>query len=295
LVNNTKEGLHPLTPYDLILLEYPHGFRLPPGHPQTSRLNQYFKNARQVQPVPFLRADWVAEKLGKDMPLADDLKSLTDLQKSLKKQNSPALGAENNLPCGPETRPFAGVNPVPAALKPENNPILPLGAWYSGNCQTEPTPFTGKAEAVNGKLEPLKTVGKRTPFKLLVTTNRDIHFVLLMVWSDRTVVVQPTNKEGFIKAGEGQVTLTPKTKGAFFIDDVLTGEQKATEYFVLLASPTELPTPVIVKSRHAQTENCKDMLRYPISRFFFDPETKKEGFDPSRVVRVVIPITVTAN
>ena len=52
-------GLSTLTPYDLILLEYPHGFRLPPEHPLTARLNHYFKTTRQVQPVPFVRAGLV--------------------------------------------------------------------------------------------------------------------------------------------------------------------------------------------------------------------------------------------
>jgi len=283
-----------LTPYDLILLEYPHGFRLPPDHPQTKRLNQYFKTAKLIQPIPFLRADWLAEKLAKDTPLAEDLKSLDELRKSLEKQGSPPLGKEDKVPCGPGTRAFAGCNPVPSAPKPEPSlPILPLGAWYSGDCRAEPSAFTLKVEAVNKKLEPLKTVVKETPFRLRVTTNRDIHFVLLSVVADGTVAIQSTNKGNFLKAGD-PTTLTPMGAVEFVIPSILTDEPEATEYFVLLASPTELPPPTIVKSRHAPSLTCEGKLQFPISRFFFDPEIKKEGFDPSRVVRVVIPITVTA-
>jgi hypothetical protein len=292
----TPAGLHSLSPYDLILLEYPHGFRLPPENSQTIRLNQYFKKARLIQPIPFLRADWLAEKLGKGTPLAEDLKSLVELQKSLKKQDSPALGNEINMPCGPETRAFAGRNPIPSAPKPEASlPVLPLGSWYSGDCRAEPPAFTLKAEAVNANnLQPVKAVTKETPFRLQVTTDRDVHFVLLAVMSDGTVRVQPTNQGSFLKAGE-PVILLPLGGEPFKIPSILTGEPKANEYFVLLASATELPTPVIVKSRHAPSLNCEGKLQFPISRFFFDPDTKKEGFDPARVVRVVIPITVTAD
>ncbi len=289
-------GLFPLTPYDLILLEYPFGFRLPPEHPQFGRLNQFFKTARQIQPVPFLRADWLAVMLAKDKPLADDLRGLLELRKALDGQGNPDLGGEDKMPCGPKVRAFSGKNPVSTAPRPETGlPILPLGAWYSGDCQAEPAPFSLKMEAVNLKLEPLKTVSKGTPFQFQVTTNRDkVYFVLLYVSSDRSVVVLPTQKNGFIEKAGGSTVLTPVGEDGFKIPHILTDEQKANEYFILLASLTELPATVIVKSRHAPYQSCEEKLLYPISRFFFDPETRKEGFDPSRVVRVVVPIEVKA-
>ena len=280
-----------LTPYDLVLLEYPFGFQLPADYPETTQLNDYFKAAKLVQPIPFLRADWLAETLGRGQPLAEDLKSLVELNEALKKQGLPILGAENNMPCGPETRAFAGLNPVPAAPKPTADlPILPLGAWYSGNCQTEPPPFKLTARAINSKRETLTAIGTDMQFKLEVTASQDIHFVLLVVRSDGAVLVQPTNKNGFLKADEK--IINPSEKGAFQIASILTGEKQANEYFILLASPTPLPPPTLVKSRHSSIQIGECGLRFPISRFYFDPEVKKDGFDPAKVVRVVIPITV---
>lgn len=281
-----------LTPYDLILLEYPFGFRPTLEPAVQNKLDDYFRDAKMVQPIPFLRADWVAANLGTGQPLAKDLKSLIELNESLKKQGFPNLAQQGNTPCGPETRAFAGINPVPAAPKPATSlPILPLGAWYSGDCQAEPPPFKLTARAINSKLETLTTITTATDFKIEVTTSHDVHFVLLVVRSDGVVVVTPTNKNGFIKADEKLIS--PSDKGVFRIASILTGEKEANEYFILLASQTPLATPTIVKSRHStlQIGDCK--TRFPISRFFFDTETKKDGFDPAKVVRVVIPITIT--
>ena len=47
--------LFPLTPYDLILLEYPHAVALLPGDALTPRLTDYFAAARLARPMPFLR------------------------------------------------------------------------------------------------------------------------------------------------------------------------------------------------------------------------------------------------
>jgi hypothetical protein len=293
-IKDAPPDASPLKPYDLILLEYPHGYRLPLDHPQTARLNQYFKTTRLIQPIPFLRADWLAEKLARGKPLADDLKSLTELRKAFEKKKSDLENPEN-IPCGPKMRAFLGNNPESLAIKPETGiPILPLGAWYSGNCRTDPAPFTLTAKAVNKELEPIKSVVKRAPFLLQAKSDRKIYFVLLMVWSDGTVVVQPTNKNGFLNPDE-ETTLFPGGGSTEFkIEGLLKGGQKVTEYFVFLASQTEIPTPLIVKSRHADTQDCRDQQLFPISRFFFDPETKKANFDPSRVVRVVVPIDVLA-
>ena len=182
------------------------------------------------------------------------------------------------------------------AIKPERLPILPLGSWYSGDSRTEPPPFSIKLEAITTDSKPVKSLTKETLFQLRVTTDHDIHFVLLIVWSDGSVVVQGTNKNGLLSAGPPSrllpVDKDNKAQGAFRISDIATGEVKAME-FVLLASTTELPTPTIVKSRHARTPTCEEELRFPISRFFFDAEAKRE-FDPSRVVRVVVPLEVTA-
>ncbi len=284
----------PLTAYDLLLLEYPHGSGPPADPVDAAALAEFLTRTKAVRPVPFLRADWVAAVLGEQSPLAEELKSLAELSEALGTRGNPALGATAALPCGPKVRAFAGRNPLPAAPRPPtDSTLLPLFAWYSGDCRTEPPPFNLKAEVVDTQGNVLKTVTDRTPFRLRVTTDRDVRFVLLMVWSDGTVVTQPTRANGLLKAGE--TLLSPTEGGTFRITGVLTGEPRATEYFVILASPTELPPVVIVRSRHATRPPCRDEGRFPVYRFFFDPEARPPaGFDPARVVRVVVPVTVEA-
>ncbi len=128
----------------------------------------------------------------------------------------------------------------------------------------------------------------KQPFELEVTTDRDVHFVLLMVWSNGDVVVQETNKKGFLTAGK--TSLTTDSNKSFTIPDILTGEDKATEYFVLFASLDPIPTPLVVRSRHANKPACDEKMQYPIRRFLFPADPK---FDPSLVVRRVVAITVT--
>jgi mono/diheme cytochrome c family protein len=291
-----EKGLYALTLYDLILLEYPHGTRLAADHPLAGRLNQYFGKSGLAVRVPFLRADWVAERLAVKTPLAEDLKSLAALAAKLDDEKWPALGKEDKMPCGPATRPFAGRNPVPAAAKPEApRPILPLSAWYTGDTGPDKPPFKQlKVEVVDMKGDAVESVKKGAPFRLKVTTeNQNVHFVLLAVMSNGLVEIQPTNKGGLLKADDPRPFLTPDTGGAFIITSILTGEAKANEYFVLLASPEPIPepirVPVIVRSRHDPTPVCEKEKRFPVSRFLFDTEAK---FDPSRVVRKVIPVTV---
>src|SRR5207248_3891416 len=130
-----------------------------------------------------LRADWLSERLAVKAPLAEDLKSLSELSQKLEEQNNPPFPKEENMPCGPATRAFAGLNPVPAAQKPAaDRPVLPLSAWYSGDAQADRPPFTLTAELVDMRGEALKVVKAGDQFRLRVTTDRDAHFVLLMVW-----------------------------------------------------------------------------------------------------------------
>ena len=127
--------------------------------------------------------------------------------------------------------------------------------------------FTLTAEAVDARGQKLKEMAKGTPFKLKVTTSQRIHFVLLSVFANGQVDIVPTNQGGFLEAGNH--TLTPKGNGAFRITDILTGEIKANEYLILLASTEEFAPPVIVRSRHSSGPDCDDEKRYPMYRFVF--------------------------
>jgi mono/diheme cytochrome c family protein len=286
----SAEGLHTLAPYDLVLLEYPHAASLSKGHSLATPLNDYLTRAQLARPVPLVRADWLTGVLRKDAPLAADLKSLSELHAALKKADDPPAGQEAKMPCGPRPRAFGGVNPVLAVPRAEHpGAVLPLSSWYAGDCQSLQPPFTLTAdvfETEGGKV--VSSVEKGKPFKLRVTTDRQAHFLLLVIWSNGQAAVQLTQKNRFLTAGEH--LLGPDGKD-FTIASILTGEKEATEYFVLLASPEPLPTPVIVRSRHSRSPTCEKPPRYPVYRFVFPPAAT---FDATTVVRKVIPLTVTA-
>lgn len=242
-------------------------------------------------PIPYVRMDWLADRLTRGSPLAEDVASLAELGQALQKEGFPKLGSEKQVPCGPRPRPFGGGNPVLAAAKPESAAaILPLGAWYSGDCQAATPPFALNVEAIAVKGETPKKLKPGTPFQLQVSTDRDVRFVLLKVMGDDgSIVVQPTNKGGFLKAGDKAI-VTPPNGEAFVIPGA--GAEETTVYFVLLASATELPPPVVlVRSRHSQGLDCEQQQRYPVSRFFLDADMRPDGFDRAGVVRRVVPVT----
>ena len=285
-----KPDMYRITPYDVILLEYPFASALDPADGIAKKLDAYFTKTQLALRVPFLRADWVAERLAMKAPLADDIRSLNELATALKKENSPELGKEAKIPCGTPSRAFAGKNPVPAAEKASPaRPILPLSAWYTGDCQPDAPQFSLKVEAVDLAGKQLKETNTKTPFRLKVTTDRKIHYVLLMVWADGEAAIQPTKQEGLLEKA-GDHFLVPQGKGAFQIPGILTGEAKANEYFVLLASTEKIPMPTVILSRHSRGPDCLDEKRFPVFRFVFDADAK---FDQSQVVRKVVAVTVT--
>lgn len=271
----TSPSVYDLTAYDLLLFEYPHASAPDP------QLRDYLTQAKLARPVPFLRADWVSRALAKDSPLAEDLRSLTELSKALRAQRDPELGKESGMPCGTRSRTLGG--PEPGAS---------VGAWYSGDVTPSRLPFALSAGIVDLEGKPLESVAAGQPFRIAVSGKKNARFVLLMRHADGELRVQPTNMKGMLDADE--VELTPETTNAFKISDLPAGEEKATEYFVLLAAELngEFPAPVVVQSRH-KTLDCDAEKRLPVYRFVFDDRKVPGGFDPARVVRRVIPVPVT--
>ncbi|MCE9567697.1 MAG: hypothetical protein K8U57_37325 [Planctomycetes bacterium] len=286
-------GIYPINTYDVLLLEYPFGVAVSGN----KRLDDYFATAKLVRPIPFLRADWISQALvnakNESSPLAADLLSLTDLSAALQKEGRPGIGEEARMPYGPKARPFGGQSSVPAALKPDaRTPILPFDAWYSGDVHADPPPFSVIAELVDMKRASLKSVTTETPFQLKVTAKKKMRYVLLLVQADGTIRVQPTNKDGLFDADE--IFLTPAGSASFKIASITSGAPTANEYFVLFAAEMDEPLPLatIIRSRHATNPNPKE-VREPLQRFLF-PQEKTKQFDPSKVVRKVIPIPVTS-
>jgi hypothetical protein len=167
-------------------------------------------------------------------------------------------------------------------------PILPLAAWYTGDSQTEAPGFSVSAEAVDIEGKTLITMVKGTQFRIKVKTDRKINYVLLAIYATGEADIVPTRQSGLLEAGEH--TLTYEGTGAIRITDILTNEERATEYFVLLASTEAIPAPTVVRSRHSRNPDCDDEKRYPIYRFLLD----EAALDPAKVVRRVVAVTVTA-
>jgi hypothetical protein len=269
-------GMYPLSPYDLLLLEYPE-FE-PLGHPQAwpATVRKYLDTAQLLRPIPYIRGDWLIAQLTTS-PLSDELSSLTILGRHLQQQHWPPPGREKDLPCGPAPRPFQVLKfTVPPKV------TQPVTAWYPLDTGHLPTPFGITAELIDLQGQRLTRVHKRQRFQLQIRTPRDVYFVLLMIWCTGHIEIQQTNRDGFLPAGEHR--LTPREAEAFRITDILTGEKETHEYFLLLASSQPLPTITLIRSRHAQLPQCEQKLRYSIERFLFEqPPT-------TPIERVLVPI-----
>jgi hypothetical protein len=274
----------PMVAFDLLGLEYPHAVALPADGPFSARLRSFLSATRPLRPIPYFRADWVGEALAPNAPLAADLKSMVDLA------DVTAKGA--GVPCGPPVRPFAGMKPVKAAASGGRPPVPPLSSWYSGDVTAVPEPFGVTAEVVR---EADKTVTKAVAigekFRLRVSADREVRFVLLNVLSTGDVRILTVPGGNILRRGE------PREIGSqggepFAIGSSLTGADTATEHFVLVAAEGEPPAVRVARSRHSLGLDCEKEGRGPVWRFLLDPPTKGE-FDAARAVRKVVPLTVT--
>ncbi|MBN9119301.1 MAG: hypothetical protein J0I06_09095 [Planctomycetes bacterium] len=268
-------GAYPLRPFDLLLLEYPFSTALPDEGTFAKRLEPFLARKNQLRPVPFVRGDWLTAALvsgGKPTPLAEDLKSLAVLEQ--------ALARGGALPVGPPVpRPFGGA-PFVGTKRADGPPLAPLSGWYAGDATSEPAPFVLAAELVrDGRA--VKGVTVDQPFKFRVSSDRRVFLTLLMIQADGEVRVLPFGG-GNVLQPKVERELSPGADG-FVISGIVTGGPAATEYFVLFAAETELPLPVIVQSTHTDR---------PVWRFLLEP-TAKEPFDQNKVVRKVVPISVT--
>ena len=141
-------GIYRLTPYDLILLEYPHGFGVAPGDPIAGRLDEYFTAARLVPPRALLASGVACGEAGNQVASRGRHAQPGRARSRPHEGGFPELGKETKMPCGPATRPFADKNPAPPAPRAEAvRPILPLSAWYSGDCQANAPPVKLTFEA----------------------------------------------------------------------------------------------------------------------------------------------------
>ena len=252
-----REDAHALTGLDTVMLEYPHAAAA--AWPvETAKLVPKLSG---VRPVPVVRADWFAAALAPNAPLTADVRALAEL-------------APDKEPCGPRPgRFFAGAA----------EPGRPPDTWLTGDPAGGPFKLT--AEVVTGERfdAPAAEVKEGEKHKLRITSDRPVRVRVLRVLSIGKTTDQVIERNAI---PTGATLLGPRTNAPFSAS-VSSGDA-ATDYYVVLAAEADVPPPTVLKSRHR--EDCEDRSRLPVWRFLF--EATDPAFDPSRVVRRVVPLTV---
>jgi hypothetical protein len=276
-----RDNTYPIIPYDLILLEDPHTDTGLVGEKDALavRLKEFLKTTDQLRPVPFLRGEWVAEVLGPGKPLTADLRSLVDLAAARAKRSPP--------PCGPPAHPFARAKP----LEFEATTLPPLASWYTGDVTPHNDPFGLKVEVVHplSGNKAATEVKINEPFRLRVRAERRVRFVVLKVLPTGTIGLQPVSGDDIIKPGESRL-LGPPAGKPFEFASLLTGGKEETQHFVIIASDGEPPTPLLIRSRHADGPGCSENQN-PVWRFVFD---RANGNEKNGIVRKVVAVKVVA-
>lgn len=251
------EDAHPLTALDAVMLEYPHAGAAPwPVEPA-----KLVPKLSGVRPVPVVRADWLAAALAPNAALTTDVRALAEL-------------ASKPEACGPRPgRFFAG----------EPDPGRPPEAWHARDPAGGPFKLT--AEVVTGPAfdTPVSEVTEGEKHKLRVTTDRPVRVRVLRVLATGATTDQKLERNAL---PTGATLLGPATNTA--LSATASGGGAATNYYVVFASEADVPAPTILKSRH--NDDCEDRTQLPLWRFVF--ETPAPAFDPARVVRRVVPLTV---
>ena len=286
-------GVHPtMIPFDLVLLEYPFGFTLPPGDPQAADLQLFFKATKQLRPVPFLRGDWLADALldpdkpTVGRPLAEELKALVELSGAWAKRKKD----DDLMPCGPVPRPFLGGKLLKPDPPPDGTlPVAPLGAWYAGDVTPEREPFTLKAEMISPKRKEPFVFG-REEFYIRMSADRNVRFVLLNVLPTGDVRLPRVAGGNLYTVDKKLKPLGPDPGMGYTAGLPLTREKSEIDHWLLIAAEADadLPLPTIVRSRHDETSECRKENRRAIWRFVFDGDK----FDPNKSVRRVVPVAV---
>ena len=250
-----KGYAHGLRPFDLISIENPFPI-------VDARFNNLAPSSFRIPQSPFLRGDWLADTLAPGSPLADEMKSLVELAAKV-----------DDPPCGPKLRAFELTKPALGG-KPS------VHSWYRTDAPDEfAVEFSVKGP------NPGVLVGD--PLELVIKPTRNGWFRLLNLQNDGSLKILPVSGGETLKANERRQLLTVSNT-PFRISSIVSGADKATEAFILIASEAEVPMPTIVRSQHNATLECIKQGRAPIYRFLFE-DVK---FDPSKAVRKVVAINI---
>lgn len=278
---------YPMTPYDLILLDYPHGFAVPEDAPHGKRLKAYLDAARQVRPVAFVRADWLSDVLAAEEPLATDMEAIMQLVDA-KSVNKPA-------PRGRRPEPFAGAKPLALpAFADGRRPLPPFGAAYAADVATAPAPFKFTA-AVTVNQKPVDAVKVNARFKIAVSADREVYVLVLNVTPDGQIRPLLIDGGPLLKP-DAPRDLRPEGDAAFVIGGIDGGEPEAVEHYVVLASEFEITPKHLSVVRSVHPDYDPKFGRGPVWRVAFTPEAAGVPADkPAKVVRKVLPLKVTRN
>lgn len=277
--NQKPTGKYPIVPYDLIVNEYPASLVGAVPDDLQKRLDDYLKTAKQLRPVPYLRGDWLADALAPASPLATDMKSLVALAESEDRKTP--------TPCGPTPRPFTGAKNVD-----EGGSAPPLSSWYGGSTPPASDPFGVKAHIFLPEKGPpsakVTAIDTDDKYRIRVEGKREFRFTLLEVLAWGDVRVQRVAGGNILKPSEPK--LFGPDSSVTFVGGKQTNDNEETIYYVLIASDATAPPPTIVRSIHADRLECREKNHQPVWRFLYDKPTK--DFDPSKAVRVVLPLTI---
>jgi len=261
----------PITPFDLILLEYP--IAQSDLEPLTER-RAFLKATKQARPVAFLRADWLSDAIAPGTPLAADLDSLKQLKAELD-GGEPAT-------CGSKWQPF----PDAGKTTDLKQFVAPPGAWYAWDGGVNPGTFSFDVE--------VRARGGKAParhdeqFNLFARADKTVYLELLVV--TETDVRRLTIRDD-AKSPPGRMTvakdetptkrmLGPVKTLSYDVADFLPDERARSFALVLFVSDKEFPAPTVIRSKHS---SCHVWRIVP---------DETNGIDPKRVVRQVLPIRI---
>ncbi len=253
-----RANAHPLTAFDVLMLEYPHR---PPEGGAAARMAAGMGGVRKM---PVVRGDWLADALAPGAPLAADVRALADL-------------AAGKAGCGPQAgRHFT----TPGTAD------RPLEAWYAGDPAVGPFAFTTDLVPADQPDTPTAEVRVGESFRLRVQTDRPVRVRVVSVLSDNTTRLQVLEKDSL---PAGTTLLGPRTNVPFAAGG-LRGDVPETEYFAVFAAEADVPVPTVLRSRHADGIECRERNHFPVWRFLFEPTDPR--VDPARVARRIVPLTV---
>jgi hypothetical protein len=290
--NNKKEVS--LNLFDLALLEYPDCV-LPTGSPLFAELSGLLGEMRQVRPIPYVRADWLAGELSGG-PLHDDF--LKALEKPPEVTLPPAVATflegvkmAGLDPKKPRDRPIS-------VSSPDSVPIIPL----DGVTQLEHNPDS--ALQVEVKLVKYDAPHK-APEKffvgdqigVVITASQDVFIELIWVTEDGVRLPLQIGREARVVEANGKALISPPGEGYRLLPTP--GKNQIMNQIILYAYPNGLlkragrSFPDGERLHARGKKGPADRILHPI--YQIAPEGGPvDWLDMTKMVKRTVPLTILA-